>query len=198
MKTNKKRMIIAGLAVALLMIAATTTWAATSGTNSLGIAKGSSLSSGKLASITNLASNKAIIKGKADKILHAQGAKVSLGSSDWSDEVAISVYLQDPLDGFAHMGSPKSWIEFQVWYPDPVNGENMTIDGETVKVSQDTSERASARVNLETGDVVLIPSISGVDTYYILMNLVNPKGPVLAGTWQTYGDIQLYIQVNKL
>ena len=170
MRLTGKRVAIVLLVVAL--VAAASSWAATSGTRGVSISQESTLASGGIANVTALSDSFTVSRGAAQVVSGVELYQIDLGAARFSDLTRIEVLLLNPLDTGKVLNNPNAYIDVAVWYED-AGGTHTLSDGVT-KVSKDTT--AEARMSRAAGDVLLQPSIAGVTRYYILASITTPGG----------------------
>lgn len=193
------RALLAIVVALLLVLVTTTVFASTSATSSTSITAGSSLASGDVASLT-IFSNPELtrFRGAHWNVEHILLAQINIGSPEWSDSIVVSAFLEDTESSFKYLGGKKSWLELELWYPDPHSESEIEVNGETVTVSQDPGSAAKDRMTTQNGNINLVTSMPDLNTYYILASIRSPGGQSKQeGSWHDFGDVQMYFLVNK-
>ena len=195
MRLTRKRVAILLLVVAL--VAATSSWAATTGTRGTSISVGSTLASGEVADVTSLSDSFTVRHGAAQVVSGVELYQIDLGGPEFSDQVAIEVLLLNPLDIGGVLNNPNAYIDVAVWYEDEISGTH-TLSASitpvsTRQVSKDTT--AEAYMSKVGGDVLLQPSIAGVTRYYILASITTPGG-VPPGQQQQLTQLKFFCKVR--
>ena len=139
------RFVFAIVVTALLVLVTTTVFASTSSTAGTSITSGSNLPGGDVATLSTFANPELTrFRGTHWEAEHILLAQIDLGSSEWSNRTIVSAFLEDTESSFKYLGGKNSWLELELWYPDPQSETEIVVTGETIAVSQDSGSASMA------------------------------------------------------
>jgi len=186
----KRRLFI----IALLLVTLTinvTAWAQTASSVGLDISAGG-IDGKVVANLTAIGETFSITRGKAQKISGVELYKIELGDARFSNLIRINLALLNAEDIGRVLNNPNSFIEVGVYYPGTGDGE-VTLDYDGTTAVPDNAARAiMSRV---IGDILLLPSVTGQDTLYILASISTPAGPP-PGQQEQLTALDFYIDVR--
>ncbi|GGG21575.1 hypothetical protein [Paenibacillus abyssi] len=186
MDVRKKLKLLLMILVGLFLTANLTVWAAITLNLELPIVTESSLPDGALATVTPVGAEFTLNWGRSQRVEGVNLFQIDLASAAYSDQVFINLLLVDPLEIGNVLRNRNSFIEVAVWYEDS-QGSHELENG--VKVSKD--EATTAMMSEVSGDVILRPTVTGVERLYVLASITVPGGGWggFPGGWGGGGNI---------
>lgn len=144
--------------------------------------------------IVNIGEPFDISNGKEKNTGNIELFQINLGDTDFSSRVMVEVILVNPEQPDVVLDHAQSNIKLQLYYPGSGHKE-VTLDYDGSTVLPDNGPKAKATLNRSHGEAILIPSVTGVDTLYVLADLNSPP------KWKK-GDpqpnLQFYCEVRPL